>query len=181
MTTTDDLAALMARVAQHDRTAFEALYRATSAKLFGIALRILARRDLAEEALQDVYVKVWERAREFDASRGSPIAWMATMTRNRALDDARRKRMISVDEMPASFDPAEDSPDPLQVCQRSEGLRRLLACLDALEPKSRDMLLLAYYQGATRESLALRFNAPVGTVKTRLRRSLASLRTCLST
>ena len=85
-----ELSELLAQVARRDRQAFAAMYAATSAKLFGIIVRILGRRDLAEEVLQEVYVKIWERAGDFDPSRASPITWLATIARNRALDEIGR-------------------------------------------------------------------------------------------
>jgi RNA polymerase sigma-70 factor (ECF subfamily) len=175
-----DIVELMGRVARKDRVAFAELYRATSAKLFGTAIRILRRRELAEEVLQDVYAKIWERAGDFDAAKASPVTWMAAIVRNRALDEVRRKQMASVEDMPEGFEPAGDNPDPLAARQRSEALRQLLACLDKLEPQKRQMVLLAYYHGSSREALAARYEAPVPTIKTWLHRSLAQLRQCLS-
>ena len=87
------LVELLQRVAVKDKTAFSALYAATSAKLYGIVLRILVRRDLADEVLQEVYVKIWERAGDFDPGRASPITWMAAIARNRALDEARKTKL----------------------------------------------------------------------------------------
>ncbi|MFI5012201.1 MAG: sigma-70 family RNA polymerase sigma factor [Hyphomicrobiales bacterium] len=180
MRASGDIGDLMARVARKDRAAFAELYRSTSAKLFGTAFRILRRRDLAEEILQEVYVKIWERAGDFDAAKATPITWMAAIVRNRALDEVRRKTAVSVEDMPEGFEPAADNPDPLDARDRSERLRQLLACLDKLEPQKRQMVLLAYYHGASREALAARYAAPVPTIKTWLHRSLAQLRLCLS-
>jgi RNA polymerase sigma-70 factor (ECF subfamily) len=180
MRASDQIVDLMARVARKDREAFAALYRATSAKMFGTALRILRRRELAEEILQEAYAKIWERAGDFDAAKASPVTWMAAIVRNRALDEVRRKTPISVEDLPEGFEPAADNPDPLAARDRSESLRQLLACLDKLEPKKRQMVLLAYYHGASREALAQRYEAPVPTIKTWLHRSLAQLRLCLS-
>lgn len=180
MRASEHIVDLMTRVARKDRIAFAALYRATSAKMFGTALRILRRRDLAEEILQEVYAKIWERAGDFDASKASPVTWMAAIVRNRALDEVRRKTPISVEDMPEGFEPAADNPDPLETRERSENLRALLACLDRLDPQKRQMVLLAYYHGASREMLAERYEAPVPTIKTWLHRSLAQLRLCLS-
>ena len=171
---------LMERVARKDRAAFAALYRATSAKMFGTALRILRRRELAEEILQEVYTKVWERAGDFDPSKASPVTWMATIVRNRALDEVRRKAPAHLEDMPEGFEPAADLQHPLAGRERSECLKRLLACLDKLEPQRRQMVLLAYYHGASREALAKRFDRPVPTIKTWLHRSLAQLRDCLA-
>ncbi len=180
MRASDQIVDLMARVARKDREAFAALYRATSAKMFGTALRILRRRELAEEILQEAYAKIWERAGDFDAAKASPVTWMAAIVRNRALDEVRRKTPISVEDLPEGFEPAADNPDPLAARDRSESLRQLLACLDKLEPQKRQMVLLAYYHGASREALAQRYEAPVPTIKTWLHRSLAQLRLCLS-
>jgi RNA polymerase sigma-70 factor (ECF subfamily) len=170
----------MERVARKDRAAFAALYRATSAKMFGTALRILRRRDLAEDILQEVYTKVWERAGDFDASKASPVTWMATIVRNRALDEVRRKTPVPLENMPEGFEPAAEPQDPLAGRERSESLKQLLACLDKLEPQKRQMVMLAYYRGASRDALAQRYEAPVPTIKTWLHRSLAQLRACLS-
>jgi len=177
-TDTQDLVALMARVAGRDRAAFAALYRQTQAKLYGVIARIIQRRDLAGEILQEAYVRIWERAADFDPAKGSPIAWMATIARNRALDEVRRVQ--PVEDMPDGFDPPGEDVDPLSARQRSESLQALMRCLETLDPEKRQILLLAYYRGASREALAKRFDRPVPTIKTWLRRSLADLKNCLS-
>ncbi len=178
--TSEEIGELMARVARQDKTAFAELYRATGGKLFGIALRILRRRDLAEDILQDAYAKIWQRAREFDAAKASAITWMATIVRNRALDELRRKSTLSMQELPQAFEPSADTPDPLGERERSEDLGRLLACLEKLEGSKRQMVLLAYCHGLSREALAARFGAPVPTIKTWLHRALSQLRLCLA-
>jgi RNA polymerase sigma-70 factor, ECF subfamily len=180
MTTSEEIGVLMARVARKDRGAFAELYRATSAKLFATALRILRRRDLAEEVLQEAYAKIWEHAGDYDIAKASPITWMVAIVRNRALDEVRRKAPMSVEDLPDGMDLAADTVDPLASRERGERLQRLLACLDQLDPQKRQMVLLAYYHGASREALSQRYAAPVATVKTWLHRSLAQLRLCLS-
>src|SRR5579872_1479202 len=95
-----DLAGLMARVANRDRVAFATLYRQTQAKLYGVVARIIQRRDLAGEILQEAYVRIWEKAADFDPAKGSPIAWMATIARNRALDEARRAQPVALEDLP---------------------------------------------------------------------------------
>ncbi len=174
-----ELANLLARVAKRDRAAFTLLYRATSPKLYGVVARILPSGE-ASEVLQEAYVKIWDRAADFDSTRGSPLAWMATIARNRALDEVRRARPISLEDMPEGFEPAADTEDPLASRDRSEVYQALLRCLGGLEADKREVILLAYYRGASREALAAKFNAPVGTVKTWLRRGLAQLKDCLS-
>jgi RNA polymerase sigma-70 factor, ECF subfamily len=175
-----DLAELLGRVAAHDEAAFAALYRQTSPKLYGVVARILSRADAAAEALQEAYVRVWEKAGEFDPAKGSPMAWMATIARNRALDEVRRVRPAHLEDLPESFEPAADEIDPLASCERSEALSALLKCLEALDDEKRAILMLAYYRGLSREALAKRFGRPVPTIKTWLHRSLAQLRDCLA-
>ena len=174
-----DLADLLERTAARDRSAFSALYRASSAKLYGVILRILTRRSLADEVLQDVYARIWERAGDFDPTKGSPIAWMAAVARNRALDEIRRAKAVPVSELPDGFDVAAETESPLEAMEQSDRLRALLGCLDRLDSEKREVVLLAYYRGCSREVLAQRFGRPVPTIKTWLHRSLAQLRLCL--
>ena len=159
-------------------SAFATLYSETSARLHGIIVRILLKGD-AGEALQETYVRIWEKAADFDPAKGTPLAWMATIARNRALDELRRARPASLEDMPETFEPAADSVDPLVARDRSERLAALLECLAELDEEKRTILLLAYYRGASREALAKRFDRPVSTIKTWLHRSLAQLRECL--
>ncbi|HLW90413.1 MAG TPA: sigma-70 family RNA polymerase sigma factor [Roseiarcus sp.] len=176
----EDLAALMTRVASRDRAAFAALYRATQAKLFGVVVRIVSRRDVAGEVLQEAYVRIWEKAADFDLTKGSPLAWMTAIARNRALDEMRRPKPLAIGDLSEGFDPPAEETDPLASRDRSERLAALLRCLDALDPEKRKIVLLAYYRGASREALAKKFDHPVPTIKTWLRRSLSELKDCLS-
>jgi RNA polymerase sigma-70 factor (ECF subfamily) len=180
MLTPAELVSLLAAVANGDETAFEKLYAATSAKLYGVVLRILRRPELADEVMQEAYLKIWNGAAQFDASLASPITWMVAIARNRAIDLARKKTDVSVEDMPDALElAAADVPDPLAARERSEELRRLLDCLDRLEPEQRQLVLRAYYDGVSREQLAARFKRPVNTIKTWLRRSLLAVRECL--
>jgi RNA polymerase sigma-70 factor (ECF subfamily) len=174
-----ELVGLLARVARRDSTAFARLYKLTEAKLYGVIVRILRRDDASGEALQDAFVRIWERAGDFDPNKGSPLAWMATIARNRALDEVRRARPVSLEDMPESFEPAAEEIDPLGARQSNEELGALIDCLKALDEEKRRMVLLAYYHGQSRDDLARRFDKPVPTVKTWLRRSLLQLRDCL--
>ena len=175
----DDLTRLMARIAARDTAAFAALYKQTSAKLYGVVARILTRGDVASDVLQEAYVRIWEKAGDFDPVKGSPLAWMATIARNRALDEVRRVRPVSLEDQPEGFEPAAEEIDPLGARERSEGLARLINCLKGLDDEKRAVVLLAYYRGLSREALAKRFGRPVPTIKTWLHRSLAQLRDCL--
>lgn len=178
---THHLADLLGRVANGDRTAFSDVYRATSAKLLGIIKRILIRRDISEEVLQEVYVTVWERAGDFDPKRASPITWLATIARNRALDSARRRQMLSFEDAPAALNAPSDDPHPLEGLELSEDLARLWRCINGLEGERRDAVILAYIEGESREALGRRFGRPVPTIKTWLHRSLKQLKDCLET
>jgi RNA polymerase sigma-70 factor (ECF subfamily) len=178
--TAHPIADLLARVARRDAEAFGALYDATSAKLYGIVLRILKRRDLADEVLQEVYVKIWERAGDFDAGRASPITWMATIARNRALDEARKRQPVSIEERPEALDVASNEPHPLTNVELAQDVRRLMICLDGLEPLRKTLIVEAYLEGASREDLSRRHGHPVATIKTWLHRAMAQLRACLS-
>jgi RNA polymerase sigma-70 factor (ECF subfamily) len=176
----DDLTQLLSRIAGRDAAAFSTLYKQTSAKLYGVVARILTRGDLAADVLQEAYVRIWEKAGDFDPVKGSPLAWMATIARNRALDEVRRVRPVSLEDQPEGFEPAAEDIDPLATRERSEGLAALVDCLKALDEEKRAVVLLAYYRGLSREALAKRFGRPVPTIKTWLHRSLAQLRDCLA-
>lgn len=179
-TSSADLVALLQRVAANDMTAFAALYGATSSKLFGTALRILKRRDLAEEVLQDVYVTIMEKADGYDPSKGAVISWMAAITRNRSLDIVRRATPIQMDAASTAEDVADEEPDALSLLTLAEDTKRLLGCLDGLAPQRKEMVILAYLQGESREALSARYGCPVGTIKTWLHRSLGQLKDCLT-
>ena len=173
-----DLVTALQQTAHGDRVAFQLVYEATSLKLYGVVVRILGRRDLADEVLQEVYIRVWQRAGDFNAASGSPITWLVAIARNLALDQARRKTPRSIEEFPEVLQlPSDD--DPAATHEQNEELRRLQACLEVLEPEKRELVLLAYHYGMTREEIAARINRPVATVKTWLRRSLEQLRGCL--
>ncbi len=180
MTTPQQLVILMQRVARQDRAAFAELYAATSSKLFGVVLRILRRRDLADEVLQEAYVKIWERAADYRPETGAVITWITTIARNRALDEARRKRPDSVEDHPEILNIATDAESALAAVMRGEDGQRLTDCLKRLEPARRDMVLLAYCEGLSREELAEKYGQPVNTIKTWLRRSLIQLKGCLA-
>ena len=179
MLTAAELVRLLAAVADGDQAAFERLYAATRAKLYGVVLRILRRADLADEVMQEAYLKIWNSAGQFDPALASPITWMVTIARNRAIDLARKKRDVSVEETPGVLERAAESVDPLAARERSEELRRLLNCLGRLDPDERRLMLLAYYNGLSREQLAAKLGHPVNTIKTWLRRSILAVRECL--
>jgi RNA polymerase sigma-70 factor (ECF subfamily) len=171
MLTPAELIWLLASVAKGDEAAFERLYAATRAKLYGVALRILRRQDLAEEVVQEAYVKIWNSAGQFNASLASPITWMVSIVRNRAIDVVRKRSEASLEDEPTAMEVASDTPDPLARKEMTEELKRILECVG--------LVLLAYYNGWSREQLSEKFNTPLNTVKTWLRRSMIEIRGCL--
>lgn len=175
----DDLADLLARVARQDKAAFGDLYKATSAKLYGVILRISRRPAVAQELLQEVYIRIWQRAGDFDRRRASPITWLATIARNRALDEVRLKAAVSVEDAPEALDVPDPGRSPAEWAELADETRRLEDCLAGLETDKRDIIRLAYAAGLSREELSERYGRPVATIKTWLHRGLKQLKDCL--
>ena len=177
--TRTQLDSLITSVAKGDEAAFAELYQTTSSKLFAVALRILRNKEAAEEVLQESYFKVWEKAGDFNPALASPLTWMAAIVRNRCIDEIRRKVPKAVSDETALDNLASDDEHPVAGLERQEDVRRLLRCLDGLEPEKKQMVRLAYLDGMSREDLATKFGRPEGTIKTWLHRSLAQLKGCL--
>lgn len=169
------------RTGAEDRAAFRDVYDLTSAKLFGICLRICGERQAAEDVLHEVYLTIWKRAGAYEPGRASPITWLATIARNRAID---RRRQIGprlqdrpVDE---AVDIADASLDALSLLHRSDEARRLAECLDGLDGRTRGAIVTAFFGGHTYDELAARAGMPLGTMKSLIRRGLLRLKECLS-
>ena len=175
----DPLPGLLAACGRRDRTAFSRLYQATSAKLYGVALRILRREDWAEEVLQECYVNVWRHAPEYNASRAAPMTWMTSIVRNRCLDWLRRPNPEPLAEG-AEENIEDGGPGPLDQLERSQEAGAVARCLRALEAKQRQAIALAFFDGLSHAELAQHLREPLGTVKTWVRRGLAKLKDCLS-
>lgn len=173
-----DLALDVERVAGGDVDAFIRVYNATSAKLFGIVVRILGRGDLAEEILQEVYLKIWQRAKDFDAARASPITWLATIARNRALDEGRRRGMSSIEDLPSVLEVASGE-DIVGDFLAQDELRRLHLGLARLPVDQRRVVELVYFEGLAREEVARRVGASTATVNSWLRSGLKQLKGAL--
>ncbi|TXH05657.1 MAG: sigma-70 family RNA polymerase sigma factor [Nevskiaceae bacterium] len=177
-----DLSHLLAATAAGNQRAFRELYDATASHLFGLLLRMLKRRDWAEEALQDCFLKVWQKAETYAPDKGAPMTWLMTVARYRALDLLRVKRPEvempeEGEEQPLTF--ADETQSPEDRAVEGEGIGRLENCMEGLQQEQRQSVLLAYYEGYTHQELAERLQAPLGTVKSWVRRGLARLRECL--
>jgi RNA polymerase sigma-70 factor (ECF subfamily) len=176
----ESLRDLLGAIARGDANAFEQLYRSTSAKLFGICMRILPQRGDAEDVLQEVFATIWRKAAQYDPALASPITWLAMLARNRAID---KLRASGNERQNASIDLAEGisdtSPSPSAETELSDERRRLGSCLDQLEAQRSKLIRIAFFEGATYEELASRCGSPLGTVKSWIRRGLAQLKACL--
>jgi RNA polymerase sigma-70 factor (ECF subfamily) len=168
------------QVAEGDRQAFDALYRATSGLLLGVCLRVLADRGDAEEVLQDVFVTVWGKAAQFDRQRARGTTWLTTIARNRAID---RLRASPSPAMRADFDVldtlSDPAPSPATQAESAYERVRLDDCLQELEPRGQSLIRTAFFSGQTYEELASRSGSPLGSVKSWIRRGLLQLRACL--
>jgi RNA polymerase sigma-70 factor, ECF subfamily len=172
-----ELARLLQRCAASDTAAFRALYDKTSPILFARLLRMLRRRSVAEEVLQDVFVRIWQRAAQFEAHRGHALAWMVTIARYCAIDLMRRERMTLV-----SDDAIAEIPD--ETAQDATGLEKpnnFDHCIGQLNDNTRKCLTLAFVEGRSHDEIARLTTNPLGSVKSWIRRGLLSLKECLST
>jgi RNA polymerase sigma-70 factor (ECF subfamily) len=175
------LAAALVRVGTGDRAALRMVYQDSSAKLFGVLVRILNDRSEAEDVLQDVYVTVWRKAALFNPEKASPITWLVAIARNRAIDRLRSgaisRRMTPIDE--AAMAIKDNTPGALDMVVKAEQQARLGACLGELEAKTSLAIRSAFLDGMTYEQLAERMSVPLGTMKSWIRRGLLKLRACL--
>lgn len=176
--TPQDITKLIVRVSLKDRGAFDSLYRQTSAKLFGVCLRVLHDRAEAEEALQEVYVKIWTKADRFAVSDLSPISWLVAVARNHAIDRVRQRRRPTVD-IDVALEVADPTPDPEARAVAGGEHERIRGCLDELDKERAAAVRSAYLQGESYAELAERHRVPLNTMRTWLRRSLLKLRECL--
>ena len=175
----------LARVALGDRAALRKVYEATSAHLFGVALRILNRRELAEDVLQEAFVNVWHGAGSYQASQSQPMTWLISIVRNKALDHLRagqRHAAESLDEAGddhAALQVADERPNPMQLLMSAADALSIRGCMDAIEASQRQCLALAYYHGYSHSEVAQHLQAPLGSVKAWIRRGLERLKKCL--
>lgn len=169
----------LARAAGGDQSGLQELYVTTSAKLFGVCLRICQDREAAEDVLQQVYIKVWARAGRFDAERASPITWLCAIARNTALDWLRANRSSEHLPQSAAADITDTSPLAWEVIASKQESARIVACLEALDERPRRAIHAAFYDGLTYLQLSKAMAVPLGTLKSWVRRGLLQLKGCL--
>ena len=175
------LAGLLAQCALKNQRAFADLYGLTSAKLYGVALRILRRQDWAEDVLQECYVNIWNHAQNYAVQKSAPLTWMTSIVRNRCLDWLRRPRQEATGQ---EYDIAveawqDDAPGPMEQLMASSEAAALARCLQQLDSKQRQSIMLAFFNGLSHSELASHMGQPLGTVKTWVRRGLERLKGCL--
>jgi RNA polymerase sigma-70 factor, ECF subfamily len=177
-----DLVSLVELVATGDQSALATLYDATNRLIYSLILRVLSDVSSAEEVLVDVYTQVWRQAASYDANRGAPLAWMATIARSRAIDrlrsgwqDQRRKEPLEV-----LGDAPTNAASPEETTAASERQRFVREALNLLTPEQREVIELAYYSGLSHSEIAEKLKQPLGTVKTRTRLGMMKLREALT-
>jgi RNA polymerase sigma-70 factor (ECF subfamily) len=176
--TPQDITRLIVRTALKDRAAFNLLYQQTSAKLFGVCLRVLNDRGEAEDALQEIYIKIWVKADRFAISDLSPISWLVAVARNHAIDRirARKTKTTVLDD---ALNIADPTPGAEALLVAGGEARRIDTCLEELDKDKAAAIRGAYISGDSYVELAEQLGVPLNTIRTWLRRSLMKLRDCL--
>lgn len=174
------LSAALAACAAGDKSGLRQLYDQEAPRMIGVALRIIRRRDLAEDIVHDAFMRIWRAAGRYDSSLGSPRAWIYAIVRNLAIDSIRnsqREEFVDDEQLAGMIDSASETTPFFERLSESNALRR---CLQGLEPKRRASLLMAYAQGCSHGEIAGKLGVPLGTVKAWIRRSLTALRECMA-
>ena len=180
MTTREDVEDMILRVAAGERLALSELYTATSAKLFGVCIRILGRDGEAEDALQEVFVKIWRNADRYAANGLSPMTWLITIARNHSIDRVRARGVRQGTGLEEAEDLATDQPGPEAMAMAASDRARIVACFGELKPDRAEAVRRVYLEGDSYADLSAHFNVPLNTMRTWLRRGLIALRECLS-
>ena len=176
----DHLADLMARTGMGDRRAFAELYESTKSKLFAVSLRIVHERQVAEEVLQDSFVKIWHHAAEYATAKSAPMTWMTAIVRNRSLDIVRRPDLeVADDEDYFALNMADESPAAVDALAAKRDAAQVARCMKGLEGEQNKAIEMAFFQGLSHSEVAGKLGKPLGTVKTHIRRGLLKLKDCL--
>lgn len=173
-----ELARLLQRIAANDRASLKLLYERTSAKLYGVCLRVVGDEADAQDVLQDVYVTVWRKAGQYDRAKASAITWLAVLARNKAIDLLRSRRAPS-DDLGVAEEVPDAAPSAFEVVEQADDAARLARCLETLDDRARTMIRQAFFEGATYSALADQAGVPLPTMKSVIRRGLLRLRECL--
>jgi RNA polymerase sigma-70 factor, ECF subfamily len=172
--TTDSM--LMSRIRAGDEDALAALHDRYASVVYSVALRVLGETTQAEDILQDIFIQLWRNPQRFDSSRGSLGAWLAVITRHRAIDQLRRRRPESdIEDVVISVDTRLE-----QSTDRSMAIAKVRAAVERLPVEQRQPLELAFFQGLTHSEIATKTGEPLGTIKTRIRSALLALRKALT-
>ncbi len=178
--THDRLTALLSRAGLGDRAAFGELYETSKSKLFAVALRIVRERHIAEEVLQDSFVKIWHHSADYTAAKSAPMTWMTAIVRNRSLDIVRRPaREIADDNDFFALNLPDDGPTPPEQLANKRDQAHIVRCMQDLEGEQHRAITLAFFQGLSHTEVAVKLAKPLGTVKTHIRRGLMKLKDCL--
>jgi RNA polymerase sigma-70 factor (ECF subfamily) len=173
-------AVLLQRIVDGDQSAVAELYDGTNTLVFGLALRILGERTAAEDVVVEVYTQVWKQAQTYEAQRGTPLAWLLTVTRSRALDALRaRQRLRNTEPLETAVNTRADTPNPEEVSSLVERRRVVCQALDSLSAEQRQVIELAYFSDLSHTEIAEKLGQPLGTIKTRIRTGLLRLRELL--
>ncbi|MBI3649857.1 MAG: sigma-70 family RNA polymerase sigma factor [Acidobacteria bacterium] len=176
-----DLMTLLLKVAEGDQSAFTTLYEATSKAVFGLVLRILNDRATAEEVLLDVFTQAWRQAGNYDRGRGTPIAWLMTIARSRAIDRLRSgKHDQQKDTLEHAGELTAQTPSPEDHTVIAERQKMVRQAIESLSPEQKEVIELAYYSGLSHTEIATKLGHPLGTVKTRTRLAMIKMREMLS-
>lgn len=176
---------LMARLSYRDLTAFRTLYKRYSRLVYSASLRVLRDPVLAEDVMQEIFLRIWRRPESYVSQRGKFATWLTSVTRNRAVDEIRsrnrRYRHETASPEEQEWDvPGDERDDPALTAELSDQRRLILAAMSGLPPEQKQVIELAYFGGLTQQEIAERLDQPLGTVKTRIRLGMQKLRAALT-
>ncbi len=178
--TNQELTALLAQTGLGDRRAFATLYESTKSKLFGVSLRIVKERQLAEEVLQDSFVNIWNNARNYTAEKSAPMTWLTAIVRNRSLDLVRRPHLEIQDEDEFfTLNMVDEALSPAAALTQKRDASRVENCMRALDADQRQAIALAFFDGLSHAEVATHLKKPLGTIKTHVRRGMIKMKDCL--